>query len=74
MAVDVELFGQLSPDVPRRLELNLERSMTVNEVAIVLGVDPKEVGLVVINGIVSQMQDSVPPDCRLCFFPPLSGG
>jgi hypothetical protein len=48
--------------------------MTVNEVAILLGVDPKEVGLVVINGVVSQMQDTVPPDCRLCFFPPMSGG
>ena len=74
MAVDVELFGQLSPDIPRRIDLSLERSMTVNEVAILLGVDPKEVGLVVINGVVSRMQDTVPPDCRLCFFPPMSGG
>jgi hypothetical protein len=74
LAVDVELFGQLSPDVPRRLDLSLERSMTVNEIAILLGVDPKEVGLVVINGVVNQMQDTVPPDCRLCFFPPMSGG
>ncbi|MEW5959088.1 MAG: hypothetical protein AB1801_15255 [Chloroflexota bacterium] len=74
MAVDVELFGQLSPDIPRRLDLRLNRSMTVKEVAILLGVDPKEVGLVVINGVVSQMQDTVPPDGRLCFFPSMSGG
>ena len=74
MAVDVELFGQLSPDILRRQDLSLKRSMTVNEVAILLGLDPKEVGLVIINGVVSQMQDTVPPDCRLCFFPPMSGG
>ncbi len=72
--MDVELFGQLSPDIPRRLDLRMNRSMTVKEVAILLGVDPQEVGLVVINGIVSQMQDTVPLDCRLCFFPPMSGG
>jgi hypothetical protein len=74
LAVDVELFGQLSPDVPRRLDLSLKRSMTVDEVAALLGVDPQEVGLVVIDGVVSQMQDTVPPDSRLCFFPPMSGG
>lgn len=75
MAVDVELFGQLPPpNVPRRLELSLDRSMTVNDVAILLGVDPKKVGLVAINGVMCQMQDTVPPDCRLCFFPPMVGG
>ena len=74
MAVDVELFGQLSPGVPRRQTLNLERPATVHDVAILLGVDPQEVGLIVINGVQSEMQDPVPPDCRLCFFPYMSGG
>jgi hypothetical protein len=74
LAVDVELFGQLSPGVPRRQTLNLEHPMTVYEVAVLLGLDMEEVGLIVINGVLSQMQDPVPPDCRLCFFPPMSGG
>ena len=74
MAVDVELFGQLLPGVQRRQTLSLERSLTVQDVAILLGLDPTEVGLVVINGVQSGMQDRVPPDCRLCFFPPVSGG
>jgi hypothetical protein len=43
-------------------------------VAILLGVDPQQVGLIVINGVQSEMQDPVPPDCRLCFFPYMSGG
>jgi molybdopterin converting factor small subunit len=74
LAVDVELFGQLSPGVERRQTLSLERPTTAYEVAVLLGLDPEEVGLIVINGVLSQMQDPVPPDCRLCFFPPMSGG
>jgi molybdopterin converting factor small subunit len=74
LAVDVELFGQLSPGVERRQTLSLEHPTTVYEVAALLGLDVEEVGLIVINGVLSQMQDPVPPDCRLCFFPPMSGG
>jgi hypothetical protein len=72
--VDIELFGQLAPGVPRRQTLSLERPMTVKEVAILLAVDPDRVGLIAINGVQSQMEDPVPSDGRLCFFPPLSGG
>ena len=74
MAVDIELFGILSPGMRRRQDLSLERPMTVREVAALLGVDPEGVGLIVINGIQSEMDDPVPPDCRLCFFPHMSGG
>ncbi len=48
--------------------------MTVQEVAILLGLNPDEIGLISINGVQSEMEDPVPPDCRLCFFPPMSGG
>jgi len=72
--VDIELFGQLAPGVPRRQTLLLERPMTVKEVAILLGVEPDRVGLVAINGVQSEMEDPVPPGGRLCFFPPMSGG
>ena len=72
--MDIELFGQLAPDVPRRQVLSLERPMTVKEVAILLGVEPDRIGLVVVNGVQSEMEDPVPPDGRLCFFPPISGG
>jgi len=74
VAVDVELFGQLLPGVQRRQTLSLERSLTVRDVAILLGLDPTEVGLIVIDGVQSEMDDCVRPDCRLCFFPPVSGG
>ena len=74
MPVDVELFGQLAPDVPRRQALLLECPMTVREVAILLGVEPDRVGLIAVNGVQSEMEDPVPSDGRLCFFPPISGG
>jgi molybdopterin converting factor small subunit len=48
--------------------------MTVQQVAIRLGLDPEQIGLIVINGVQREMHDPVPPDCRLCFFPPVSGG
>jgi len=74
VAVDVELFGQLLPGARRRQTLNLEGQLTVQDMTILLGLDPAEVGLIVINGVQSEMEDRVPPDCRLCFFPPVSGG
>jgi hypothetical protein len=74
VAVDVELFGRLSTGMRRRQDLSLERTMTVREVAALVGVNPEEVGLIVINGIQGEMDDPVPLNCRLCFFPPMSGG
>lgn len=74
MDLDVELFGQLLPGAPRRQTLTLEYPATVREVANQLGLDPDEIGLIVVNGVQSEMDDLVPPDCRLCFFPPMSGG
>ncbi len=72
--IEIELFGQLAPNLPRRQSLILERALTVQEIARRLGLDPDQVGLIVINGVQREMDDTVPPDCRLCFFPPVSGG
>ena len=74
MAIDVEIFGQLAPGVQRRQTLELESATSVEEVAALLGVNPEEVGMITIDGVQSWMQDAVPLKCRLCFFPPMSGG
>ena len=74
MAVDVELFGQLASGEKRRQTLTLESPVAASEVATLLGVNPEEVGLVTIDGVQSSMQDEVPLTCRVCFFPPMSGG
>jgi hypothetical protein len=72
--ISVELFGQLSPLSPRRHILDLAASATVQEAAELLGLNSEEIGLVTIDGVQSEMPDPLHPDCRLCFFPYLSGG
>jgi molybdopterin converting factor small subunit len=74
VAVDIELFGQLALHLPRRQTLTMERPMTAEQVAIQLGLNPDDIGLMSINGVQVELQELVPPDCRLCFFPPMSGG
>jgi molybdopterin converting factor small subunit len=72
--VSVELFGQLSPQLPRRKTLDLASQATAGEAAVLLGVHLEEIGLIIINGVQSEMEDALLPDCRLCFFPYVSGG
>jgi hypothetical protein len=72
--ISVELFGQLSPPAPRRQTLDLAPMATVQDAAELLGLNSEEIGLVTIDGVQSEMQVPLTPDCRLCFFPYLSGG
>ena len=74
MNISVELFGQLSPSSPRRQILDLAPTATVQDAADLLGLNPEEIGMVTIDGVQSELQDPLPPECRLCFFPYLSGG
>ena len=74
MSIEIELFGQLLPRAQRRQMLNMKHSVSVQEVANILGLKLEEVGLITIDGVQSEKEDSVKPGCRLCFFPPMSGG
>jgi hypothetical protein len=69
-----EIFGQLSSPSPRRQILDLTPMATVQDAADLLGLNPEEIGIITIDGVQSELQDSLPPECRLCFFPYLSGG
>jgi hypothetical protein len=74
LIIDVEIFGQLLPEAPRRRVLSVEDPITVQDVADLLGLHLNEVGLISMNGVQSEMENPVPPGARLCFFPYLSGG
>jgi molybdopterin converting factor small subunit len=74
LKVDLELFGQLLPGIPRRQSLALEGPVTIAEIANQLGLKPEEIGLISVNGVQSELEDVVSADCRICFFPPVSGG
>jgi len=74
LTVDIELFGQLSDGNQKRRDLILERPMTVKDVALLLDLNIELIGLISIDGVQHELEDNVPVDCRLCFFPPLTGG
>jgi hypothetical protein len=74
VAVDIEVFGQLLPDQPRRRNIELQQPAAVRDLARMIGLDLDEIGLVTIDGVQSGLEDSVRPDSRLCFFPYVSGG
>jgi hypothetical protein len=74
VAVDIEIFGQLLPEQPRRRTMEIEKPETARSLAQAIGLDQDEIGLVTINGVQSNLDDSVQPDSRLCFFPYITGG
>lgn len=74
MSIEIELFGQLLPNTRRRQTMKINRPLPVLEIANILGLNPDEVGLITIDGVQSEMDDSVEPGCRLCFFPYMTGG
>jgi hypothetical protein len=74
VVIEIELFGQLLPGRQRKQSMEMERPMNVQEVATWLGLNPQEIGFIIINSVQSEMDDSVPPGSRLCFFPHMSGG
>ena len=72
--VDIEIFGQLLPDQPRRRSIEIQEPATARDLARKIGLDLEEIGLVTIDGVQSGLDHSVQPDSRLCFFPYVSGG
>lgn len=68
------MFGALVPHLERRQRLVAEGPLTVRDVALRVGVYPEDVGLATVNGVQVTLDHDVPPDSRVCLFPPLSGG
>ena len=74
MHIEVELYGQLLPNMQRRQTMALDSEICVQEVAGLLGLNLEEVGLIIINGEQKEVQDIVLSGSRLCFFPHMTGG
>ena len=72
--IEFEAFGALLPPGRRLQFLNMRDGMTVREIAESQGIDPEDIGLVTIDGRQSDLDSTVPTGCRLCVFPPMSGG
>jgi hypothetical protein len=74
LPVDIEVFGQLLLDQPRRRILEIEKPSTARDLAQAVGLDLDEIWLISIDGVLSDLDASVRPGSRLCFFPYLCGG
>jgi hypothetical protein len=74
VTIEIELFWQLLRGKQRKQFLETERPMKVQEVAAWSRLNLQEIGLITINSIQSELDELVPPKCRLCFFPHMSGG
>ncbi len=74
MEIEVELFGQLAGADKKKLTLEVDERATAGEAAEKLNLDPGLVGLVTIDGLQQNMDATLSPGCRLCYFPPMSGG
>jgi len=72
--VDVEVFGQLLAGQPRRRSIEIPAPTMVRDLAGTIGLNLDEIGLIMIDGVQSGLDDSVQPDSRLCFFPHITGG
>jgi len=70
------VFGTLRQrGIGPRLQLDLGESPgTVADVLARLGVDPAEVGIVVVDGRQSNLNELLPASCRVSIFPPMAGG
>lgn len=74
MAIEVELFGGLAPDQPRKQQLQPGGPVSAEDIAILLDLSAAFIGLITINGVQSELETSVPAGGRICFFPYLAGG
>jgi hypothetical protein len=74
VAVDIEIFGQLVHNQPRRRSMEIQGPTTARDLARSVGLDLDEIGLVTIDSVQSDLEDTVRPDSRICFFPYVSGG
>jgi molybdopterin converting factor small subunit len=74
MEIEVELFGQLATVGIKKQTLEVPEGSTAGEAAEKLNLNTDLVGLVTIDGGQQTMSTKLTPGCRLCFFPPMSGG
>ena len=74
MSIEIELFGQLIPHRQRQQVWEIKKPVHIRDVMEKLDLKDEEIGLISVNGVLSEPDDLVHPGSRLCFFPHMSGG
>ena len=74
MSIEIELFGQFTSNRQRLQTWEIKKPMLIRDLMDKLGLKDEEIGLISVNGVLSEPDELVGPGSRLCFFPPMSGG
>ncbi len=74
MSIEIELFGQFTSNRQRLQTWEIKKPMLIRDVMEKLDLKDEEIGLISVNGVLSDPDELVHPGSRLCFFPPMSGG
>jgi sulfur carrier protein len=74
MSIEIELFGQFTSSRQRLQTWEIKKPMLIRDVMDKLGLKDEEIGLISVNGVLSEPDELVHPGSRLCFFPHMSGG
>jgi molybdopterin converting factor small subunit len=74
MSIEIELFGQFASNRQRQQIWEIENPILIRDVMEKLDLKDEEIGLISVNGVLSDPDELVHSGSRLCFFPPMSGG
>jgi hypothetical protein len=74
MSIEIELFGQFASNSQRLQTWKIKKPIPIRDVMEKLGLKDEEIGLISVNGVLSEPDELIHPGSRLCFFPHMSGG
>ena len=74
MEIEVRLFAYFRDGRGKRLALSIDENTTPKDILEKLKIDPKDVAILLINGIDGKLDSKLKENDRLSLFPPVGGG
>ncbi len=74
MEIEVRLFAYFRDGRGKRLAFSIDENTTPKDILEKLKIDPKDVAILLINGIDGKLDSKLKENDRLSLFPPVGGG
>mgnify|MGYP003693388971 CR=1 FL=1 len=74
MEIEVRLFAYFRDNRGKRLAFSIDENTTPKDILEKLKIDPKDVAILLINGIDGKLDSKLKENDRLSLFPPVGGG
>ena len=74
MEIEVRLFAYFRDGRGKRLMFSIDENTTPKDILEKLKIDPKDVAILLINGIDGKLDSKLKENDRLSLFPPVGGG